>query len=72
MLPLGAILLAVFCAWIMHDRDTAEELGMSESSLGYKSWHWVMRVIAPVLVVIVFLHAVGIDVFTAVGLGNDQ
>ena len=64
MLPLGAFLLAVFCAWIMHAQDTAQELGMAESSLVYKSWHWVMRVIAPILVVIVLLHAVGIDVLS--------
>ncbi len=72
MLPLGALLVAIFCAWIMHDKDTAQELGMAELSLVYKSWHWVMRVIAPILIVIVFLHSVGIDVLSVVGLGDGQ
>ena len=62
MLPLGAFLLAVFCAWILRDQDTAQELGMSESSLAYKGWHWSMRVIVPLMIFIVFLHTMGIDV----------
>jgi NSS family neurotransmitter:Na+ symporter len=72
MLPLGALLTAILCAWVMRDRDTAEELGMTESSLAYRSWHWVMRVIAPIFIVIVFLNAVGIDVLDAIGLGSGQ
>lgn len=70
MLPSGAFLLAIFCAWVLRDRITADELGMAESSLAYKSWHWIMRVIAPILIVIVFLHAVGIDVLPGVNPGN--
>jgi len=69
MLPLGAFLLAVFCAWVMRDRNTAQELGMSETSLAYISWHWTMRVVAPILIVIVLLHAVGIDVLPLIGFG---
>jgi len=70
MLPLGALLLSIFCAWILHDRDTAQELGLSESSLLYKGWHWTLRVIAPILIVIVLLHAVGVEVLQYVGLGH--
>ena len=67
MLPLGAFLVAMLCAWVMHNQDTAQELGMAESSLAYKTWLWTMRVIAPMLIAIAFLHALGIDVLSAVG-----
>ena len=60
MLPLGAFMLAVFCAWILRDQNTAQELGMPESSIVYKSWHWSMRLLTPVLVVVALLHAVNI------------
>lgn len=60
MLPLGAFLLAVFCAWVLRDRNTAQELGMPESGIAYKSWHWSMRLLTPVLVVVALLHAVNI------------
>jgi len=70
MLPLGAFLLAIFCAWVLRDQDTAQELGMSESNLAYKGWHWTMRVLAPILIVIVLLHAVGLDVLPLIGLGH--
>ena len=67
MLPLGAFLTAIFCAWILRDRYTADELGMLESSPVYRGWHWTMRDMAPILVVIALLHAVGIDVLTFKG-----
>jgi NSS family neurotransmitter:Na+ symporter len=72
MLPMGGFLVAIFCAWIMRDQDTSEELGMAESSLLYMGWHWTMRVIAPILIIIVFLNALGIDVLSTVGLSNGQ
>jgi NSS family neurotransmitter:Na+ symporter len=60
MLPLGAFLLAVFCAWVLRDQNTAQELGMPESGIAYKSWHWSMRLLTPMLVVVALLHAVNI------------
>lgn len=58
MLPLGGVVMAVFVAWVMTDKARLEELPISDSL--YKSWLFVLRFIAPLAVVIVCLHAVGL------------
>ena len=59
MLPAGGLLVAVFATWIMAKRDTVDELDMGEGK-SYQLWRFVTRYIAPVLVVMVFLNAIGI------------
>ena len=58
MLPLGGLLVAGFTAWAMKESATREELGLGDSSV-YSTWRFVMRYIAPVAIVIVFLAKLG-------------
>jgi NSS family neurotransmitter:Na+ symporter len=58
MLPLGGLLIAVFAAWVMSTKTSAEELGLGDNA--YKAWQIAARYIAPAGVILIFLNAVGI------------
>jgi NSS family neurotransmitter:Na+ symporter len=59
LLPLGGILIAVFSAWLMSKKSVVAELGLGEGFL-FQAWLFVVRFVAPIGVVVIFLHAVGI------------
>ncbi|MGD8743780.1 MAG: sodium-dependent transporter [Granulosicoccaceae bacterium] len=56
MLPLGGLFIALFAGWIMHRKMTEDELVLSANS--YQVWHFVIRYISPLAILIVFLKAV--------------
>ena len=58
MLPLGGLLIAVFTAWFMSRKAVIEELGLGEGLI-FRTWLFVVRYVAPIGVVIIFLHAIG-------------
>ena len=58
MLPLGGLLIAVFTAWLMSRKAVIEELGLGEGLI-FQTWLFVVRYVAPIGVVIIFLHAIG-------------
>ncbi len=58
MLPLGGLLITVFCGWVMSENSVNDELNIGQSAL-YRTWRFLTRFVAPVAVVLVFLHAVG-------------
>ncbi len=58
MLPLGGVLVAIFASWLMSRRSTVDELGLGDSKT-YKVWRFVVRYIAPLGVIIIFLHTMG-------------
>ncbi len=57
MLPLGGLFIALFAGWVMHTESTKEEL--ATYSIIYKLWRFLVRFVAPLAVIIVFLSAVG-------------
>jgi NSS family neurotransmitter:Na+ symporter len=59
MLPLGGLLIAIFSVWIMHEDASVDELGMGEG-LAYQIWHFLVRYITPIAVIIVFLRAIDV------------
>lgn len=59
MLPLGGVLIAIFAAWIMRRTSTRDELEMGDGP-GFELWHFLVRFVAPLAVVVVFLSATGI------------
>jgi len=59
MLPLGGLFIAIFAAWVMKDADVREEMAMV-NDVGYRLWHFLVRFVTPIGVVIVFLNAIGI------------
>jgi len=67
MLPLGGILVAIFTSWLMSRTSTIDELGLGDS-LSYKIWRFIVRYIAPLGVIIIFLNAIGL--FKIFSIGN--
>lgn len=57
MLPLGGLFIAIFAAWVMRDNSTRAEL--ATHPVIYKTWHFLVKFITPVAVIVVFLKAVG-------------
>ncbi len=60
LLPLGGFFIAIFAGWIMRRASTEQELGLLGQSLAYGAWWMLVRFVAPVCVVLVFLHAIGL------------
>ncbi len=63
MLPLGGLLVAIFTAWIMKPSETREELSADRGI--YPIWQFVMRFVAPIAIIAVFLNAIGVLRFSA-------
>lgn len=59
-LPLSGLLVAIFTGWMMTRSDTADELQLNSRSLTFRSWRFVMRYVAPIAIVVIFLRAVNI------------
>lgn len=57
MLPLGGLFIAIFAGWVMRESASGEELATYPAI--YKTWHFLVRYITPVAVIVVFLRAVG-------------
>lgn len=57
MLPLGGLFIAIFAAWVMHEKSTRAEL--ASYPVIYTTWRVLVRYITPVAVIIVFLNAIG-------------
>ncbi len=53
MLPLNALLIAVFAGWMMARRSTLDELGMPDG-LHFKYWRFILRFVAPVAFALIF------------------
>ena len=54
-LPLGALLISIFAGYIMKKADTFDELNISSNAFGI--WHGLVRYLAPVAIIIVFINA---------------
>jgi NSS family neurotransmitter:Na+ symporter len=52
MLPLGALLMAVFAGWMMSRKDTEDELAMGS---GYGFWRILIRYVAPIGIGVIFV-----------------
>ena len=59
MLPLGGLMIAIFSVWIMHEDASVDELNMG-TGFSYQVWHFLIRYVTPIAIIIVFLRAVGV------------
>lgn len=59
MLPLGGFFLAIFAGWLMAREASRPELGV-EAKFGYQIWQILIRYVAPVAMLIIFLYVVGL------------
>ncbi|MDH5821527.1 sodium-dependent transporter [Luteimonas sp. RD2P54] len=57
MLPLGGLLIALFAGWALNRTILREQLSDMPEAL-FTAWRWLMRVVAPALVLIVLARAV--------------
>lgn len=61
MLPLGGLLIAVFAGWLMRHESSMDELHIKDRlHLGYRLWQFLVRVIAPISVLFIFLNVTGV------------
>ncbi len=59
MLPLGGILICLFAGWIMSESSRRDELGIQHPA-AYGLWRFLARYVAPLGVVLIFLHVLGL------------
>ena len=55
MLPLTALLIALFAGWAMAAPSTRDELETGDSTL-YRSWRIAIRYVSPICILIVFIY----------------
>lgn len=58
MLPLGGILICLFAAWVMGESSRRTELRITHPAV-YALWRFLARYVAPLGVVLIFLHVLG-------------
>jgi NSS family neurotransmitter:Na+ symporter len=59
MLPLGGLAMAVFAGWFMSRNSTLDELGLGDGPV-YRAWHFAVRYISPLGVLLVFMSGMGV------------
>jgi NSS family neurotransmitter:Na+ symporter len=59
LLPLGGLAIIVFAGWVMARNSTADELD-PQAGLGYRFWYFSARFIAPIAILLVLLHVLGL------------
>lgn len=64
MLPIGGLLIALFVGWRLQRKVVLDETGM-KGGPAFAAWYWLLRYIAPIGILIVFLHSLGL--FSALG-----
>jgi len=58
MLPLGGLFIAIFAGWLMKVQSSKSELQTTEK--GYNVWLILVRFVAPIAVMVVFLNVIGV------------
>jgi len=61
MLPLGGLMIAIYTGWLMKQQYSQDELNIP--SLWYSIWRILVRYVAPIMVLVVFLNAMGLVAF---------
>ena len=57
LLPIGALLIAVFTGWLLTRDERKEEFGAGEiSAFRFVCWSFLIRYVSPVAVILIFLH----------------
>jgi len=60
MLPINALLLAVFTGWVMSHKTVSDQLGFPQDSQAFQLWRAGVKYIAPVSIsVVVYMMAIG-------------
>lgn len=54
MLPLNALMLALFVGWVMSRDMISDQLGLEQASLAFKAWQFATRILAPAAILTIF------------------
>ena len=57
MLPMSAVFITIFAAWVMSKNSSSEEL--DGHGFVYKIWQLLARYFAPIAILVIFLQAIG-------------
>lgn len=57
MLPLTGLFIAIFVGWVMRPQTVREELSDESDKVFYR-WHWVVRYISPLAILVVFVMGI--------------
>jgi len=60
MLPLSGLCVAVFTGWVIRRHDTADELQLRPNGKRYRTWRFAVRYLAPLGILFIFSHALGL------------
>ena len=55
-LPLGALMISIFAGYVLKKQETFDELNIS--SLSFNIWYFIVRYLAPIAIILVFLNAI--------------
>ena len=68
IMPIGALLTAIFTAWVQPREQVLAHMreGATVSDTLIRLWYWVLRYIAPLAILLVFAHTLGL--FNKLGL----
>ncbi len=55
LLPFGGIVIAIFVGWVMKQKYSRDELYGEHPTIGYRLWLFLVRFIAPVILLAVFV-----------------
>ncbi|CAN5324147.1 sodium-dependent transporter [soil metagenome] len=59
LLPLGGLLITLFAGWVLCQNASADELDIG-TGVRYRAWRFLTRYVAPIAVILIFLHAIGV------------
>ncbi len=65
MMPLGGIFMVLLAGYALRSEIMRDELDLPP--LGYALWLFMVRYVSPVLIMVVFLHALGWLMFDPIG-----
>jgi NSS family neurotransmitter:Na+ symporter len=61
LLPIGALLIALFTGWALTHTEQREEFSAGETSaFRFASWSFLIRFVSPVAIILIFLHQLGL------------
>ena len=58
MLPLGGLAIAIFTGWVMKQTYVKDEIHLGQTA--FVVWYQVLRWVAPLLLLYLFIHSLGI------------
>lgn len=60
MLPVGGLLIAIFCGWVLSNKLISTELNWNLNSIWFKLWRIILKYIAPIAIFFILLTAIGL------------